>query len=297
MMPCVPGTDGALARFRGAGLPSDTSTAVETPVEFDEILYAKNDGVATLTFNRPERLNALTDSMRGEILEAVADADADDDVRVLLLRGAGRGFCAGADLGAPRARAASGEERADNSHLPRDGFQEKFARLLWDLHKPAVAAVNGAAAGLGFGMALCCDIRIASSNAKFVAAFSRISLVPEACMTFYLPRIVGLARAAEILYTGRAVGADEALAMGLANQVAAPEAFDAAVNAMVRTLADAAPVAVQLTRRELYRGLEGTFDGQLEMELFHQKFAARSLDAREGPAAFREKRAPRFRGR
>ena len=130
-----------------------------------------------------------------------------------------------------------------------------------------------------------------------LGASSRIGLVPEACMTFYLPRIVGLARAAEILYTGRQVSAEEAMSMGLVNQVAEPEDLDLAVNTMVRTLADAAPIAIQLTRRELYRGLEGTFGGQLEMELFHQKFAGRSLDAREGPRAFMEKRKPDFQGR
>ena len=168
---------------------------------------------------------------------------------------------------------------------------------MWDLPKPAVAAINGAAAGLGFGMALSCDIRIASTAGKFAAAFSRISLVPEACMTFYLPRIVGLARAAEILYTGRQVSAEEAMTMGLVNKVVSPEQLDEAVDDMVQTLASAAPIAVQLTRRELYRGLEGTFSSQLEMELYHQKFAGRSQDAREGPRAFMEKRPPEFQGR
>ncbi len=168
---------------------------------------------------------------------------------------------------------------------------------MWDMPKPAVASINGAAAGLGFGMALSCDIRIASTVGKFASAFSRISLVPEACMTFYLPRIVGLARAAEILYTGRQVWAEEALGMGLVNQVVAPEELDHAVDSMAQTLADAAPIAIQLTRRELYRGLEGTFGSQLEMELFHQKFAGRTLDAREGPRAFMEKREPDFQGR
>ncbi|MEM7080274.1 MAG: enoyl-CoA hydratase-related protein [Pseudomonadota bacterium] len=265
-------------------------------MQFEEILYEKKDHVATITFNRPDKLNALTQNMRGEILAATQDASVDDDIRVVLFRGAGKGFCAGADLTAGGVRGGEAEP-APNSQLPRDGFQEAFARVMWDMPKPAVAAINGAAAGLGFGMALSCDIRIASTQGKFAAAFSRISLVPEACMTFYLPRIVGLSRAAEILYTGRQVWAEEALAMGLVNQVVQPDALDAAVEEMVSTLADAAPIAIQLTRRELYRGLEGTFGSQLEMELFHQKFAGRSLDAREGPKAFIEKRAPDFQGR
>lgn len=265
---------------------------------YDEIVYTKENKVATITFNRPDRLNALTQNMRVEILDATKDASSDDDVRVLVFKGAGKGFCAGADLGA--STRAPGNDKGDpepNSQLPRDGFQESFARVMWDLPKPAVASINGAAAGLGFGMALSCDIRIASTVGKFASAFSRISLVPEACMTFYLPRIVGLARAAEILYTGRQVWADEALNMGLVNQVVEPDALDDAVATMARTLADAAPIAIQLTRRELYRGLESTFSSQLEMELFHQKFAGRSLDAREGPQAFMEKRAPDFQGR
>jgi 2-(1,2-epoxy-1,2-dihydrophenyl)acetyl-CoA isomerase len=266
-------------------------------MEYGEIFYTKDNQVATITFNRPERLNALTQNMRVEILEATRDASGDDDIRVLVFKGAGKGFCAGADLSSTGRARSKAEEPEPNSQLPRDGFQEAFARVMWDMPKPAVASINGAAAGLGFGMALSCDIRIASTAGKFASAFSRISLVPEACMTFYLPRIVGLARAAEILYTGRQVWAEEALGMGLVNQVVEPEALDDAVDAMARTLADAAPIAIQLTRRELYRGLEGTFGSQLEMELFHQKFAGRSLDAREGPQAFMEKRAPEFRGR
>ena len=263
-------------------------------MDFAEIIYTKENKIATITFNRPARLNALTDSMRLEILKATEDAGTDDDIRVLVFAGAGKAFCAGADL-AKRAERPSRE--TVNSQLPRDGFQEVFARLMWNMPKPAVAAINGAAAGLGFGIALTCDIRIGSSAGKFAAAFSRISLVPEACMTFYLPRIVGLARAAEMLYTGRQVGAEEAERMGLLNQVVAPEQLDDVVGAMARTLADAAPIAIQLTRKELYRGLEGTFDNQLEMEMYHQKFAGRSMDAREGPQAFMEKREPDFKGR
>ena len=265
-------------------------------MDYQDILYDKTDRIATLTFNRPDRLNAITNVMRSEILDAMRDASADDDIRVVVLKGAGKGFCAGADLGGDR-KPANDQRPEPNSRLPRDSFQEAFARIMWDMPKPAIASINGAAAGLGFGMALTCDIRIASSVGKFASAFSRISLVPEACMTFYLPRIVGLARAAEILYTGRQVLADEALSIGLLNQVVAPEELEQAVADMSQTLANAAPIAIQLTRRELYRGLEGTFDGQLEMELYHQRFIQGSEDSKEGPRAFMEKRAPEFEGR
>ena len=265
-------------------------------MDYQDILYDKTDRIATLTFNRPDRLNAITNVMRSEILDAMRDASADDDIRVVVLKGAGKGFCAGADLGGDR-KPANDQRPEPNSRLPRDSFQEAFPRIMWDMPKPAIASINGAAAGLGFGMALTCDIRIASSVGKFASAFSRISLVPEACMTFYLPRIVGLARAAEILYTGRQVLADEALSIGLLNQVVAPEELEQAVADMSQTLANAAPIAIQLTRRELYRGLEGTFDGQLEMELYHQRFIQGSEDSKEGPRAFMEKRAPEFEGR
>ena len=264
-------------------------------MSYQDILYEKNDRIATLTFNRPDRLNAITNVMRSEILESMRDASSDDDMRVVVLKGAGKGFCAGADLGGERQQNEA--EPPPNSRLPRDSFQEAFARIMWDMPKPAIASINGAAAGLGFGMALTCDIRIASSLGKFASAFSRISLVPEACMTFYLPRIVGLARAAEILYTGRQVQADEALSVGLVNQVVPPEELNDAVTQMANTLANAAPIAIQLTRRELYRGLEGTFDGQLEMELYHQRFVQGSRDSKEGPRAFMEKREPNFEGR
>ena len=265
-------------------------------MSYQDILYEKTDRIATLTFNRPDRLNAITNVMRSEILEAMKDASADDDMRVVVLKGAGKGFCAGADLGGGP-KTSKQQTPAPNSRLPRDSFQETFARIMWDMPKPAIASINGAAAGLGFGMALTCDIRIASSLGKFASAFSRISLVPEACMTFYLPRIVGLARAAEILYTGRQVQADEALSIGLVNQVVSPEELGEAVADMANALANAAPIAIQLTRRELYRGLEGTFDGQLEMELYHQRFIQGSEDSKEGPRAFIEKRAPNFEGR
>ena len=265
-------------------------------MSYKEIIYEKSERIATLTFNRPQRLNAITNTMRSEILEVIKDASADDDIRVVVIKGAGKGFCAGADLGGGERRPQSAEPAA-NSRLPRDSFQEAFARIMWDMPKPAIASINGAAAGLGFGMALTCDIRISSSLAKFASAFSRISLVPEACMTFYLPRIIGLARAAEILYTGRQVLADEAFSIGLVNKVVLPEELDDEVNMMAVTLANAAPIAIQLTRRELYRGLEGTFDGQLEMELYHQKFLQGSMDSKEGPRAFMEKREPDFQGR
>ena len=265
-------------------------------MSYQDIIYDKSERVATLTFNRPERLNAITNVMRSEILDAMKDASEDDDIRVVVIKGAGKGFCAGADL-AGSGKQSQVDAPAPNSRLPRDSFQEAFARVMWDMPKPAIASINGAAAGLGFGMALTCDIRISSSLGKFASAFSRISLVPEACMTFYLPRIIGLARSAEILYTGRQVLADEALSIGLVNQVVPPEELDEAVNTMAVTLANAAPIAIQLTRRELYRGLEGTFDGQLEMELYHQKFLQGSMDSKEGPRAFMEKREPDFQGR
>ena len=265
-------------------------------MSYQDIIYDKSERVATLTFNRPERLNAITNVMRSEILEAMKDASEDDDIRVVVIKGAGKGFCAGADL-AGGGNQSQADAPTPNSRLPRDSFQEAFARVMWDMPKPAIASINGAAAGLGFGMALTCDIRISSSLGKFASAFSRISLVPEACMTFYLPRIIGLARSAEILYTGRQVLADEALSIGLVNQVVPPEELDEAVNTMAVTLANAAPIAIELTRRELYRGLEGTFDGQLEMELYHQKFLQGSMDSKEGPRAFMEKREPDFQGR
>ena len=154
-------------------------------MSYEDIIYDKSERIATLTFNRPDRLNAITNVMRSEILEAMKDASADDDVRVVVIKGAGKGFCAGADLGGG-AKQSQIDEPVPNSRLPRDSFQEAFARVMWDMPKPAIAAINGAAAGLGFGMALTCDIRISSSLGKFASAFSRISLVPEACMTCLL---------------------------------------------------------------------------------------------------------------
>ena len=138
-------------------------------MSYEDIIYVKSKRIATLTFNRPKRLNAITNVMRSEILDAVKDASADDEIRVFVIKGAGKGFCAGADLGGGE-RQQQPVEPAPNSRLPRDSFQEAFARIMWDMPKPAIASINGAAAGLGFGMALTCDIRISSSLGKFASA-------------------------------------------------------------------------------------------------------------------------------
>jgi enoyl-CoA hydratase/carnithine racemase len=214
---------------------------------FAEILYEVEDGVLTLTLNRPTKLNALTRVMLGELLEALDRADADDAVRAVIVTGAGRAFCAGADLSAgaqtfdvaARAgdRAARGDEKPGAPH--RDGGGLVTLRI-FDLKKPVIAAINGPAVGFGATMTLPMDVRIASSAARMGFVFSRRGVVPEACSTWFLPRVVGISQAAEWVYSGRVFPAAEALAGGLVSRVVEPDALLPAARGLAREAPSAA---------------------------------------------------------
>ncbi len=260
-----------------------------------EILYAVKDRVATLTLNRPDKLNAFTRRMRDELTGAFAQADADDGVRVVIVTGAGRAFCAGADL-------SSGPGTFDYAKRDDAGLEDhrdgggRVSLAIYALKKPVIAAINGPAVGVGVTMTLPMDIRIASSAAKFGFVFARRGIVPEACSSWFLPKVVGLSRAAEWLYTGRVFGADEALAGGLVSRIVAPEQLVPTALALAREIADnTSAVAVALARQMLWR-MAGA-DHPMEAHKVDSRgiFAmGASPDVREGIAAFKEKRAPRF---
>lgn len=262
-------------------------------MDFNEIRYEVAERVATVTLDRPARLNAFTRRMRDELIEAFGRADADDEVRAVIVTGAGRAFCAGADLAAGAdtfnyAKQGAGEDHRDGGGL--------VALRIFEMKKPVIAAVNGAAVGVGVTMTLPMDIRIASTEARFGFVFTRRGIVPEACSSWFLPRIVGMGRAAEWVLSGRVFGAEEALAGGLVSRVVAPQELLPAARALASEIADqTSAVSVALARQMLWR-MAGA-DHPMEAHKVDSRgilAMGASPDVAEGIAAFREKRAPRF---
>ena len=259
------------------------------------LLYDVKDGVAVLTLNRPERLNALGDTLREDLQDAVTRAAEDAEVRVLILTGAGRGFCSGGDVKAMNERRESRGERPLMEKVAPGRDQTVLA--LRNAPKPVIAAVNGAAAGAGMNLALCCDVRLASTAAKFAQAFVRRGLHPDWGGTYFLPRVVGTAKACELIFTGEVIDAQEALRLGIVSAVYSPEELMPAALALARKIADGPPVAIRLAKRAIYHSLECDLRQALEFETYAQNICYETEDAAEGIRAFVEKRAPSFRGR
>jgi 2-(1,2-epoxy-1,2-dihydrophenyl)acetyl-CoA isomerase len=259
------------------------------------LLYAVEDRIATLTLNRPERLNALGDSLREDLHEAVTRAAADPDVGVLVVTGAGRGFCSGGDVKAMSERDQSGAVPPPSERWAP--IRDRVVLALRDCPKPVIAAVNGAAAGAGMNLALACDMRIASTAAKFAQAFVKRGLTPDWGGSWFLPRIVGVAKACELILTGESIDAAEALRLGIVNAVVAPEALMAETYQLARKIADGPAVAIQLAKRAIHHNRDVDLRAGLEFETFAQSICRTTEDAKEGVRAFVEKRAPRFRGR
>ena len=263
---------------------------------FTEIRYDVSEGVCTLTLSRPDRLNALTRTMLDELQAAFDRADTDDAVRAVIVTGAGRAFCAGADLSAggktfDRAVQARGESPGEH----RDGGGLVTLRI-YDLKKPVIAAINGPAVGFGITMTLPMDIRIASTAAKIGFVFARRGVVPEACSTWFLPRLVGISRAAEWIYTGRVFSAEEARAGGLVTRVVEPERLLPTARELALEIAqNTSAISVALARQLLWRMLGA--DHPMEAHRLDSKcmdWTGRSADAYEGVTAFLEKRPARF---
>jgi 2-(1,2-epoxy-1,2-dihydrophenyl)acetyl-CoA isomerase len=259
------------------------------------LLYEVKDGVATLTLNRPDRLNALGDTLREDLFDAVSRGSADPEVRVMIVTGAGKGFCAGGDVKAMNEAKESGRERSLMDKIAPG--RDRTLLAMREAPQPIIAAVNGAAAGAGMNLALGCDIRIASTVAKFSQAFVKRGLHPDWGGTYFLPRLVGMAKACELTFTGDVVDAAEALRIGLVSQVVAPEELMPTVQALAGKIAAGPPVAIRLAKRALYRNAESGLREALEFETFAQNACFETEDAREGIRAFVEKRAPVFRGR
>lgn len=246
--------------------------------------------VATITLNRPDALNSLTVPMKQALLSAFRKVDRDADVRAIVLTGAGRGFCAGQDL----------RERLEPDAAPLGvEVRERYNPIIRAMRgspKPIVGAINGVAAGAGAALALACDIRIASETASFALAFGRVGLVPDSGATWFLPRLVGDARAAELALLNEPVRAEEAARIGLVSRVVPAEQLLSEARAIAAKLAAGAPKAIALTKRALATTWDRDLDAALDYEAHIQDLAGRTADHREGMAAFLEKRPPRFAG-
>jgi 2-(1,2-epoxy-1,2-dihydrophenyl)acetyl-CoA isomerase len=261
---------------------------------YENVLVEVVERVGTLTLNRPDKLNAFAGTMRQEIADAIRALAADDGVRVIVVTGAGRAFCAGADIEYMKQLTASDDVAAFRS-LVEAG--REVVTIIRATAKPVIASVNGPAAGGGANMALACDLRIASDRASIGQTFNRIGLHPDWGGTFFLPRIVGASKALELILGGEMVPADEAVRLGLFSRVVPHDKLAAVTRETAVGLAQKPPVALALAKRAIYASDRHTLDDQLDMELAHQLACFQSEDAREGLAAFLEKRAPKFRGR
>jgi 2-(1,2-epoxy-1,2-dihydrophenyl)acetyl-CoA isomerase len=260
------------------------------PPAYAALRWEVEAGIGTITLDRPEALNSLEATLKMELLAAFREAGRDPDVRVVILTGAGRAFCAGQDL----------KERLRPDPTPLDvEVRQRFNPIVTAirlLDKPVIAAVNGVAAGAGASLAFACDLRIAAEEATFVLAFGRIGLIPDSGATWLLPRLVGLGRAAELMLLADPLPAAEALRIGLVNRVVPAGELMAEARRMAGSLAAAAPRALALTKRALRRALESGFEATLDYEASLQGIAGRTTDHSEGLAAFVAKRPPRFAG-
>jgi enoyl-CoA hydratase/carnithine racemase len=259
-------------------------------LDFEQIRYEVADGVLTITLNRPDRLNAFTETMLNELIAAFDASDADDDIRAVIVTGEGRAFCAGADL-AEGGETFDWRERAAAGDVPRDGGGRVVLRIYNSL-KPVIAAINGPAVGVGITMTLPMDVRIAAQGAKIGFVFASRGIVPEACSSWFLPRLVGISQAMEWVATGRVFDAEEAHRGNLVRSVHGPDDLLPFAHALAREIADnTAPVSVALARRLMWRGLGMTHPMQAHQADSSAMFSrGQSADAVEGVTSFLEKR-------
>jgi enoyl-CoA hydratase/carnithine racemase len=275
-------------------------------MDYSEIIYEVEDKIATITLNRPDKLNAWTGTMEGEYRHAMADAEQRDDVRVIIVTGAGKGFCAGADMSLLSSVAGGGD--ASNAFgngvdanpgsgpgVPED-FRKQYSFPL-GVGKPILAAINGAAAGLGLIHSLYCDIRFASETAKFTTAFAQRGLIAEHGISWLLPRIVGIQNALDLMYSARVFKADEALRLGLVSRVYPPDELMPAVREYAKQLATfSSPRSLREMKRELYGALFTSLGPAIDTAVGDMLESLKCDDFKEGVASFVEKREPQFTG-
>ena len=265
-------------------------------MDYETIILRKDEGIAAIVFNRPERGNAINEQMLDELSLAIDEVNNDEDTRVLVLTGAGRGFCGGGDIG------RMGEDSAFSNVKPEKMRQfiiqsaQNVTRKLRAIEIPTIAMVNGFAVGGGFDYACACDIRMGSENSRFASAFVRVGLIPETGGSYFLPRIVGISKALEILFTGRWVEAEEAEKIGLLNRLVPAKDLKNETTELARQLAKAPPISIRMTKQLVNTGLEVCLEETLSKAAAYQAIASASWDHKEGIVAWRENRDPVYRG-
>lgn len=265
-------------------------------MEYENIRLEKEDGIATITLNRPEKLNAWSPAMSEEFRDAIKDIDNDGVSRVVVLTGEGRAFCAGADV--------SGFDKTIKENLsPAQRVRNETKQDLLGCTEirrmllPFIASINGAAVGVGLTLTLACDIRLASSKARLGAIFTRMGLIPEFGSTYNLPQIVGIAKACELVFTGKIIDAQEAEKIGMVNQVIPHDDLKKETHEMALAIANGPPIAIQMAKLSLYQGLDSNLQTQAIWERLVQNYLKYTDDHKEGVRAFLEKRTPEFKDR
>lgn len=267
--------------------------------DYETLTLERRDHVAVLTLNRPDRLNAISVPLREEVGRAVAAVKDDDEVRALVLTGAGRGFCAGADLmgTGPVATGRVEEPAAQGGRLDEMGWVGRWAMMWRGFDKPVIGAINGVAAGAGMSTALACDVRIGSPDARFKSVFIERSLSPDSGLSYFLPRVVGYAAAADIIFTSRTIDAEEALRIGLLNRIVPAETLLDEAVAYASLMCQWPPLALRMSKRVLQHNVDAEIEDALRYESVGLGFARRSPnDVKESMAAFREKRKGVYTG-
>ncbi len=260
-----------------------------------DLLYEVKDRIATITLNRPDKLNAFTGDMIEGWAKSLAAAQADDSVNVVVVTGNGRAFCSGGDVA--RMRAADATPSAlDGKNSLWEGVH-RVPKALEAMDKPVIAMVNGLAVGAGMGMCVMCDVRIAAESARFSTGYVRVGLVPGDGDTYFLPRLVGAAKALELLWTADFVEAAEALRVGIVQRVVPDAALQEATFAFARQIADGPQIPIRMIKRLVYQSLRLDLRTHLDLVSSHMSIVRQTADHAEGVAAFKEKRTPKFRGR
>jgi enoyl-CoA hydratase/carnithine racemase len=264
----------------------------------DPVLYEVSDHIATITLNRPERMNTISGDMLDMLTDLLLKADADKDVRCIILTATGRAFCAGLDLG-EATKNKEGATGIASGAVTQTTINLKHTppTALYNMDTPTICALNGSAAGYGMDTALGCDIRIMAESAKMAAAFTKRGIVPESGGTWFLPRLLGWSKAAELIFTGRTLKARECLELGLVSEVVGDNELPERARAVAKEIASNAPMAVQSSKRMMRMGMEETFDTHVQHVFLQLLPLLRSADAKEGMLAFMEKREPKFEGR
>ena len=263
-------------------------------MDYQDIIYDEKGGIATMTLNRPDKMNAFSTGMRESMYRVVEHISQDKRVRVLIITGAGRAFCSGADV----QTLAGNANRPTNQQRPAEMGRERLSVhvLIQKCQKPIIAAINGVAAGAGLDLAMACDIRIASDKARFAELYIRRGIFPVEGGIYLLPRLVGVGRACELIWTGDMIDATEAASIGLVTRVVPHEELEIATKELAEKLAKAAPLAIQRSKQAIYSGLNMDFESSMKYIQPLMREILQSKDHKEGTQAFLEKREPVFRG-